>query len=231
MKTSNIVEIKSRFSALLSNVRSALERKGVRLENVRQYLIDLFRDLDSSLATSFDDLFQCMSQKGYWSYQDHSPVRSLIRNFFSKHDSLMKDYQHYVQYLNGYYATIKLIPYINLSTEESSSVLPLSSYTPEQYGRLKVVLDIPNRKLTELSMAYVQDMWEEFAIEFDIPLLTAIIGKLVKSSLEITWLIQPYLCDKIAASVHKSTQFFRQHNIIYVAIDDHPIYDAKQVVR
>jgi hypothetical protein len=143
----------------------------------------------------------------------------------------MIDYDHYVAYLSGFYATIKLISYINLSVEESSSVLPLSSYTPKQYRRLSVVLDIPHRKITELSMTYVQDMWEKFAREFDIPLLTAIIGKLVKSNLEITWLIQPYICDKIAVSVHKATHFFRQHNIIHVAIDDHPIYDAKQVVR
>ena len=228
MKTSNDIEIKRRFSALLSNVRSALEGKGVRLENVRQHLIDLFQDLDSSSATSFDELFRGISLKGHWDFKHHSPVETLISTFLPEHQSLMKDYDHYVEYLNGFYATIKLIPYINLSTEESSSVLPLSSYTPEQYRRLKVVLDIPHRKITQLSIKYIQDMWEKFAREFDIPLLTAIVDKLVKSSLEITWLIQPHLCDKITGSVHKSTQFFRQHNIIYVAINDHPIYDAKQ---
>ena len=231
MKTSNVIEIKRRFSALLSNVRSALEGKGVRFENVRQHLIDLFQDLDSSSATSFDELFRGMSLKGHWNFEHHSPVETLISTFLPENDSIMKDYNDYVEYLNGYYATIKLIPYINLSTEESSSVLPLSSYTPEQYRRLKVILDIPHRKITELSMKYVQDMWKKFAREFDIPLLTAIVGKLVKSSLEITWLIQPYLCDKIAASVHKSIRFFFFFYIIYVAIDDRPIYDAKQVVR
>ena len=231
MKSSNVVEIKRRFSALLSNVKSTLEGKGVNFKRVRQHLIDLFQDLDSSTATDFDELFRGMSLKGHWSFQHHSPVETLISTFLPEHESLMTDYENYVAFLNGYFATIKLIPYINLSVEESSNVLPLSSYTPEQYRKLKVVLNIPDRKITELSMMYVQDMWKKFAREFDIPLLTAIIGKLLKSSLEITWLIQPYLCDKIITSVHKSTQFFHQHNIIYVAIDDHPIYDAKQMVR
>lgn len=230
MKNSNVVEIKRRFSALLSNVRSALEGKGVRFENVRQHLIDLFQDLDSSSATNLDELFRGMSLKGHWSFQNHSPVETLISTFLPKHDSLMIDYDHYVAYLSGFYATIKLIPYINLSVEEKSNILPLSSYTPEQYRKLKVVLDIPHRRITELSMMYVQDMWKKFAREFDIPLLTAIVGKLLKSSLEITWLIQPYLCAKIIASVHKSTQFFHRHNIIYIAVDDHPIYDAKQLM-
>lgn len=231
MKSSNVVEIKRRFSALLSNIKSALEGKGVNFKRVRQHLIDLFQDLDSSSATDFDELFQGMSLKGHWSFHHHSPVETLISTFLPEHESLMTDYENYVAFLNGYFATIKLIPYINLSVEESSNVLPLSSYTLEQYRKLKVVLNIPDRKITELSMAYVQDMWKKFAREFDIPLLTAIIGKLLKSSLEITWLIQPYLCNKIITSVHKSTQFFHQHNIIYVAIDDHPIYDAKQMVR
>jgi hypothetical protein len=229
MKSWSVIEIKRRFSALLNNVRSALEGKDVRFENVRQHLIDLFQDFDSSSATSFDELFRCMSLKGYWNFENHSPVESLISTFLPEHDSLMIDYDHYVEYLSGFYATIELIPHINRSVE-SSNMPPLSSYTPEHYRRLKVVLDIPHRKITELSMMYVQDMWKKFAKAFDIPLLTAIVGKLVKSSLEITWLIQPYLCDKIAASVHKATQFFHQHSIIYVAIDDHPIYDVKQVV-
>ena len=231
MKSSNIVEIKCRFSALLSNVKSALEGKGVSFERVRQHLIDLFQDLDSSSATNFDELFRGMSLKGYWSYQNHSSVETLIRRFLPELDSLMTDYDNYVEYLCGFYATIKLIPYINLSVEEGSNVLPLQSYTPEQYRKLKVVLDIQHRKITKLSMMYVQDMWKKFAREFDIPLLTAIVSKLVKSSLEITWVLQPYLCDKIISSAHKSIQFFREHNIIYITIDDCPIYDAKLMVR
>ena len=52
----------------------------------------------------------------------------------------------------------------------------------------KVKLEL-ERKIDIIALKYVQDLWEEFVEEFDIPYLTAVIGKILSGSLHITWII------------------------------------------
>ena len=82
-------------------------------------------------------------------------------------------------------------------------------------------------------MKYVQDLWSSFAEEFDLPSLTVVLDKILEGSLEIVWLILPHVAEKIAsaASSKGAISFFRKLHMVYVAIDDHPIYDEKLMVN
>ena len=75
-------------------------------------------------------------------------------------------------------------------------------------------------------MDYVEGLWKSFVEEYGIPSLTAVLDRVLEGSLEIVWLILPHVAEMIAASAHKSLPFFQKHNIIYLAIDDHIIYDS-----
>lgn len=83
------------------------------------------------------------------------------------------------------------------------------------------------KNLTRLSLQYVQELWKQIAVEFDIPFLTAVIDRIMFSSLDITWLILPNIAAKITVSP-KSILFFKKNDIFYVAVDDKPIYDNRQ---
>lgn len=234
MMRSNIEEIKSRFSTLLMDVRSALEEKRVKVEDVFQLLVGIFQRDDCIPNTSLIEIFTAMTINNLWNYQHHSPVEKLVHCFLPDRLSLMTKYK---SYLSGFYATTKLIDYIrytNLpqnddSEEDPNKPLPLQNYTVKDYRRLKVVLKT-DRKISKLSLVYVQELWNSFAEEFDIPSLTAVIDKILEGSIEIIWLIQPHVAEKIIVAAHKSTPFFRQHQIIYVAVDDHLVYDAALMV-
>ena len=118
----------------------------------------------------------------------------------------------YKAYLSGFCATTKLIDYIhytNIDSIDGANELPLKEFTKLQYQKLMAKLK-----------------WEQFAEEFDIPSLTAVIDSVLSGSLIITWLVPPDLADKIVVSVHKSTAFFQKHHITYVAVDDKPLYDT-----
>ena len=81
--------------------------------------------------------------------------------------------------LSGFCATTKLIDYIQYTTidpRQGNNELPLGSYTREKCQKLMVALDI-KRKVTTISLKYVQDLWERFAEEFNIPFLTAVIDR------------------------------------------------------
>ena len=231
---SNEERIKSLFSGLLVEVRSAVEKAKIEVKDVRQYLIGIFECDDKCLPrTNVDDVFNVVKSKRLWTYNHYSPVENFIKHFLPTLTGLMTDYK---SQLTGFYTTTKLIDYIWQTTipedEDSSNVLPLQGYTKVQYHRLRVVLKM-ERKISGLSLQYVQDIWTSLAEEFELPLLTAIIDKLLEGSLEIVYLILSHVAEKIvsAASSQKAITFFHKLHIVYVALDDRPIYDAKLMVN
>jgi hypothetical protein len=147
----------------------------------------------------------------------------------------------YKERFSGYCATTKLIEYIRENTSldqydsdtdetDVSTCSEKMQYTRKHYRKLTVKLEIPHTKMTQISMTYVQDLWVSFADEFNIPSLTATIDKILEGSLKIVWLILPHFAELIRTSAHKSVEFFHQHDIIFVAIDDCIVYNEELMV-
>lgn len=233
MFRSNEEGIKSKFADLLNQVQSALKANNVEVDDVRNHLIRLLCPDDVIPKATLSDIFNAITVNNLWSYEHHSPVEALIRDFIPDHLSLMTPYK---QQLSGFHATIKLVEYIQAKqldeydSDTEMDVGQVKKYTPKQYRRLTVKLNISGRKMSQISMCYVQELWISFAEEFDIPSLTAIIDEILEGSLKIVWLVLPHVAELISTSAQKSVQFFRRHDIIYVAIDDHVVYDVQLIV-
>lgn len=225
MFRSNEEEIESRFAYLLISVQSALEANNVNVEEVRQVLITMFHRDDCIPTTNLCEIFNSVTVNNLWNYEHHSPVEKIIRRFIPDHLSLITEYQ---DHLCGFYTTTKIIEYMrNKNLKQDMDIESREhSLTTKQYQRLTLRLNI-DRKISELSMLYVRDLWISFANQFNIPSLTAIIDNILEGSLEIVWLIPPHVAEVIVTCAHKSVPFFRQHNIIYVAIDDHIVYTVQ----
>ena len=226
MRCSNLEDIKSRFAILLQSVRSALEANHVPSADVHGVLIEMFGCGDCLPKTNLEEIFATVTNNRLWDYAHHSPVEKLLRRFIPDHRaSLMSEYK---AHLSGFYTTSKLIDYIactNINSTEEKSTLDLDKLTDTHYKKLKVKLELTDRIISTLSLKYVQDLWEEFAEEFDIPFLTAVIESILSGSLQITWLISPEIANKIAAAGHESSFFHNHPVIIYVAINDTILYD------
>ena len=218
MSRSNLEDIKSRFANLLIEMKSALEANHVATNDVRSILVGMFPGSDPYIPkTNLEEIFDAASRHDLWNYWHHSPVEKLLCRCLPDHVSLIREYK---EHLSGFCTTTKLIDYIkytNIDPGEGCNELPLGSYTKEQCKKLMVTLDI-KRNITTISLKYVQDLWERFAEEFDIPFLTAVIDSIVTGSLIITWLVPPDVAEKIAASAYKSTPFFEEHHIMSVTI-------------
>ena len=231
MQLANLEDIQSRFGSLIVNVKLALESNHVTPEAVCSALAEIFK---GSLTrynfipkTSLDELFDFVRyhRPPLWDFMHHSPLQKLVSRCLPDHISMIDEY---VQHLNGYCAATKLIDYIQTMTHSEwnrkSNQLPLQNYTAVHYQVLKVNLDINERTLTSKSLQYVQELWKQFAVEFDIPFLTAVIDRIMFSSLDITWLIPSHMAAKITAS-QKSIRFFKINDIVHVGVDGETIYD------
>ena len=223
MFRSNLEDIKSRFAILLRSVQLVLEANHITPEDVYAVLVGMFGCGGLIPKTNLEEMFTAVTSQRLWDYTHHSPVEKLLRRFLSDHLSLMREYK---AHLSGFYTTTKLIDYITYTNIDpiADNELDLEKLTDANYQKLKVKLEL-DRKINTLSLKYVQELWEEFAEEFEIPYLTAVIGKILSDSLHITWLITPDMANKIATAARESTFFQNHPNIIYVAINDTVHYD------
>ena len=232
MDSSNEMEIKSRFAYLLGSIQYALEANNVTGEDVRQFLVRMFCQAGDCIPKTdkICDIFDSITVNNLWSYDNHYVLEKLVKRYLPDHVSEISEYENH---LSGFYATTKLIDYVrdkNLKCyEEAPSEHSLDRYTTEHYRKLMVNLEIQNR-LSQLSMTYVQDLWKSFVNQFNIPSLTAVIDKILEGSLQIVWLVLPHVADLICGAAEQSGQFFREHDIVFVAIDDHILYDARVMV-
>ena len=232
MISSNEKEIESRFVYLLDSIQSLLETNNVTGENVRQFLVRMFHRAGDCIPRTdkISDIFDSVTINNLWSYDNHDVLEKLVERYLPDQVSEILEYENH---LSGFYATTKLIDYVmtkNLKCyEEAPSEHSLDRYTIKHYQKLTVILDIDD-KLSQLSMMYVRDLWKSFVNRFNIPSLTAVIDKILEGSLQIVWLVLPHVADLIFRAAQQSEEFFREHDIVFVAIDDHVLYDARLVV-
>ena len=228
MFRTNEEKIRAKFAILLRRVRLALEENKVTTEDVCTILVGMFGEDCIPKSNSLEEIISAVTKKGLWNYMHHSPVEELLHNLIPHHKSLIRQYK---EHLSGYEATTTLIDYIKytkVDSRDGSNEIPLGDYNKSHYQQLRVKLDI-ERNITLLSLKYVQDLWEQFAEEFHIPFLTALINKIDRGCIEITWLVSSDVAKKIAKSANKSIHFFKENDIVCVALDDNPIYDQLEV--
>ena len=219
MFRSNLEDIKSRFAILLRSVRLALEANHVTPEDVYAVLIEMFDCGDFLPKTNLEEMFTAMTSQRLWDYTHHSPVEKLLYRFYlHDHLSLMDEYK---QHLSGFCTATKLIDYISFTNiKGTESELDLKTLTSANYHTLMVKLQLEDRMIDTLTLNYVQDLWKQFAKEFNIPYLTVVIGKILSGSLHIIWLITSEVANKIVTAARTSSFFQKHPNIIYVAIND-----------
>ena len=227
MSTSNEEEIKRHFSTLLSDVRKALQSHNVDFADLLEFMNYFFEQNECfTNMTSIRETFAAVTVNRLWSYYHYSPLERLTKRFLPNDPEIKKLMTEYKSQLTGFQLTTKLIDYIKeKKLQGDDDTDQPTKFTAEHYRKIKVVIQL-ERKVSELSLMYVQELWSSFAEEFNIPSLTAIVHHIAPGSLEITWCVPPHEAELI----RPTARFCRQHKITAIAIDDHIIYDEKQMV-
>ena len=232
--SSNEERIKAMFSALLLNVQAVLEANGVAISRVRQFLVNFLHieDCFPESISRFDKLFIAVTLNDLWSYQHYSPLERLTDHFLPDDPKIKGFMRDYKSQLAGFFLTTKLVDYIEYqqlqadeSDDDSEQQSSLKKYTTQHYRKIKIRLEM-KRKVSELSLGYVQKLWISLAEEYELPSLTAIIDTIVDGSLEIAWLLPSH----IAEMIKPRSKFFRKLHIVQVFLDDVKIYDEKEMV-
>ena len=231
----NILQkIKCQFASLQLKVRSAMEAQQTNISDVHQFLVASFQECYIPEAPDLTKLFNAITQAKLWRYDHYAPLKELAEQFLPDDEQIKKHISDYQIHLSRFFATTKIIDFINLSELEELEDDSQESFAPEKYKKhyckLKVKLKVKN--ITELTLNYVNTLWQSFMEEFGLPSLTActVIDKIVDGSLVIFWLILPHIADKIRVSSSKALRFYQRYGIVEVHIDDELLYNAESIV-
>ena len=232
----NLNKIKGQFSSLLVEVQSALKSHQVSVEKVRSFLVHYSsRDDWIQNPSNHDELFTALSVAKLWNYDHYDLLEEITKRLLPDDVSVKKLIVEYKGQLTGFYTTTKIADFIKLSEFEDSEQdpqqpLPVDSYTFKDYRKLKVKLKI-DRKVSAITLSYVDELWRSLAEEFDLPCLTAVIHSIIEGSLVVTWLVPSHIAEIIVATSTKVVKFFRCHGIILVMLDNDILYDEEKMVR
>ena len=212
-----------------------METKPVKLDDVHQFLVASFQgDCSIPEAPDLTKLFNFVTEAKLWRYDHYVPLQQLAQQFLHDDEQVRKHIADYKNQLSGFCTIMKIVDFVNLSElEELEEDDPQQCFAPEKYIKkdyriLKLKLKVKN--ITELTLGYVNTLWQSFAEEFGLPSLTAIIDKIIDGSLVISWLILLHIADKIRASFSKALRFYQKHGIVEVHIDDDLLYDEEWIV-
>ena len=214
-------------------VRSATEAQQAKISDVHQFLVASFQGCSISEAPDLTKLFNIITQAKLWSYDNYVPLQELAEQFLPDDEQIRKHISDYRNQLAGFCTTTKIIDFVNLSKLEESEDDPQQPFSPEKYKKyyrkLKIKLKL-DKRITELTLSYVNKLWQSLAEEFDRPSLTAVLDKIIDGSLVISWQILPHIADMIRASSSKALRFYQRHGIVEVHIDDHLLYNEEWIV-
>jgi hypothetical protein len=222
MMDDNTEEIRRNFAELIDILRKALNDKGIEAADIKRYLKDVKVDFQGEVS-DLETIFDCLQSSGRWSFENFNLVDSLNKRFLGT--SIKQHILDYKGRYNGYLAMKKIIDSKYFVVADDSDDIEIPAEIATKYGtkerhKLKIKLDLGGRKLSEVSLLYIAEVWESLQAEFDLPSLTAQINYIMESCLEIVWFISPMDAEKIRSSKKSHVPFFWKHDITFVSVDN-----------
>ena len=229
----NFDKVRAQFSSLLVDVREAMQSVQVSVENVRHYLVSLFERGDCIPSTTkLLDIFEAVSIARLWRFDNYGPLESVASKFLPTDSSTLQQIRDYKAQLSHFKCTTKIIDYISLQPSDldcEESVQSTPAISPSHLRELKTKLKL-KRKITDLTLKYIDDVWKSIIDEFDLPPLTVVIQKITSGCLEIDWLVLPSVANKVLSAPPEAEKFYSHHQFILVAIDGKAVYYDRQMV-
>ena len=212
----NLLKIRLKFGALVSKTSDKLQEMHPEISNVQRTIITAFSIADESLrvalkeAIDFASLFDLLTTHGLLSYKNYHFLVVIISEFISDLHDDMVDYQ---KDYAGYQFTTNLEHHLAAETalgdpENLNSTL---------FSSLKIKVHI---QWSERTLTYIEELWESLLIRFKLPSYQLLLQNILEGCIEIAWCFPLFETVRIIEVVKSSSQFFSDHVIAQVSIND-----------
>ena len=187
MILTNQKQIKYCFALLVDRLRNALKFSGIEADDVNRYLKDMKAVDPNCQGSELETVFDCLQSSHLWSYDQFGLIESINKRFLGASSQSIK--QHILDYkgkFNGYLALKKIIhsDYFVVADDSDDIKDPakiIAKYGTRERHKLKVKLELGGRKLSEVSLLYMAELWESLREEYMLPSLTAQIDYIMRA--------------------------------------------------
>ena len=226
--------ITAKYAALLTNVYNRLQQKRTDVREFRLFVIARFPPGDCIPQSSdLCELFEAITRNGLWDFLNYQLLEDIVQQFGAD-DEQMKDWvKEYKAHLAGFKACTKIVHYLAVvesdsSFDESDSEQPTqpkpARYDRRYYHKLSLKLKV---KVTDQSLSYIDDIWRSVSEYLLLPPLSALLERICEGSITVVWLIPTGLVPRLLKQIRQAGDFFQQHNIASVTLDDQCVYDEE----
>ena len=229
-------KIKGCFADLVRRIGKKLESRNINIQEFRTYMVTLFAP--GHFINNIEDIveiFQAISRHRLWDFSDYVNLEQISSDFGGGDPELDEWMTEYKTKLTGFYATTKIVEYIDacdsnieLAEADDSLQQDIARYDKKYCKTLTMKLQ---SRVTQLCLDYIDQLWHSIANHFVLPSLSFLLEKIHKGCIEVILVIPIKTAMKILESSHDSIPFFEQNNIIKVMIEDKIIYQGGSMRR
>jgi hypothetical protein len=243
MMKSAVTDINTEYGKLMSAVKKKLKNTELDMDDFYWHMVNIFKpeDIsrlipDASDIESIDKVFKVLSKQRLWGFEDVSQLKSIADRFIEEDHRLKEMILDYRTKLSGYRANTRIIDWMRSGgieeDEEDEGAYESIASNPSKYTKkyrrslskkLFKSADGDNVQLTLKSLEYVQKIWNDLCIEFDIS-LTGVLDKIEEGCIQVTWQIPPQSATTILDRIDSAVEFFRSKFISNILLEDIIIY-------
>ena len=237
LKIINEDRIRREYSALTKEIIRKLEK--VNIVELKYDIENLFEpeDISDIMSSSSDlyEIFRQLTRKHFWSFSDINKLTELAELHIKDDSEIQKAIEKYNDHLIGYKTCTLIGEKINFDSvrQENDEELEhekdevTEEKDPSHYNittRKKLVVTILKKggghvNVSDLCLLYVEEIFEKMKCKFKLT-MDAVLKKVAKGSIEITWYIPSISAWKILDQLPESLQFLKQEGISTMFLED-----------
>ena len=221
----NIRAIRAKFADFQTKVCSKLIKNGVDTDEFRLFLANQFPpgDCIPPPPAGLTEMFKAITHHGLWDYFHYSPLVPITKKFCAGDPEVEDWVQVYKQDLKAYQIVAKVKDYIGTDLNIADPPPVEKAKDDPRYNRSVEW----KTKYIDHSLQYLADVWELFSYHYlgpDYP-PTALLNHVRRGCLSVTWLVPSQLIPRLIKRVKLDTDFFQQHSILKVMVEDECVYE------
>ena len=226
-------DIKVKFISLEDYMITLLEERKIDFSRFLNYSNEFFPpELVKEASNARDYLKKARMSKilNPWNY---SPLRNIMLCILKgDHQRIEAAFADYCDDLNNYLNVTGILNFLHDRSIEELLVCS-TDYKRRFHGmKLKSDLDSLSLKLmdvniTEKSLKYIQDLWASMSSYLRLNQPTVLLQSIRERCIEINWLVSSEISSKMCEIGPVSKEFFTQHHVTWVLINEECIYDEE----
>ena len=185
------------FSHLVTFVGTKLSQKEVDVGEFRSYLTIFLQQPSLPVAipdtTDILTIIESVSEQKLWSYDNYGDIERIANRYLRKDREVCKEIDDHRDMVNNFLATKLIADHIEvkipqeLRTLKKDSSIGVKRNTKNYYNLLSLKLHDVN--VERKTLAYVRCLWGKLKREFSLPDCYAVLDHIIKSCVEIVWII------------------------------------------